>query len=465
MKGRASDCARPVRVCACMRRCTRHSLTRSISTALAGPQERTRLHTINMYGTQYVCHIPPDLCLLDSDEMAVLRAVMVAPSDAQDRGPGDGDGQRPHEHRASTDGHAAADPVPDGDLSELAAVKHVGAKFFKQCLYQVPGWWVYELCFDRHLRQYHSEQTPGKGSRTVAEFFLGYSTSQRGDVPLTEEERLDALVRQYRAGEITVHKDLQNPLESFISFPYRDGTVCDISGVPRRAEVRFSCPTNDRLTQTVRKNRQQQLLAARKPVPDSLEDIDVSFIHSVEEPRTCDYVVHVYTSELCQFEGFGLRRETPHGAASRIRCARAASPGATERIHGTDVHDMVLKLRDLLAPLETALSKDAAVHNAVGGRQSGERGAVGSAGSTHKGSGSSHVGHAAATADDDDSDDLSDFLEDLEAGRPDAVDPAPATQTNTGSAADTAQRLVGDEAAGEEDTQDDLSDFLGDWQR
>jgi len=36
-------------------------------------------------------------------------------------------------------------------------------------LFQWEGWWSYELCFDKYIRQFHQE----KDGTTTAEFFLG----------------------------------------------------------------------------------------------------------------------------------------------------------------------------------------------------------------------------------------------------------------------------------------------------
>ncbi|KAH9368777.1 hypothetical protein HPB48_012422 [Haemaphysalis longicornis] len=61
---------------------------------------------------------------------------------------------------------------------------------------------------------------------------------------------------------------------------YSHGSKCDITGVPRRAEVRYYC-----------------------------DEDSTDYVESVEEPETCSYVFTVHTSRVCAFPP--LKRISP----------------------------------------------------------------------------------------------------------------------------------------------------------
>ncbi|KAH8024219.1 hypothetical protein HPB51_022322 [Rhipicephalus microplus] len=60
--------------------------------------------------------------------------------------------------------------------------------------------------------------------------------------------------------------------QKYHSQVYSHGSKCDITGVPRRAEVRYFC-----------------------------DEESTDYIDSVEEPETCSYVFTVHTSRVCAF--------------------------------------------------------------------------------------------------------------------------------------------------------------------
>lgn len=309
-----------------------------------------------------MCHIPQDLSLLDRDEANLLHRIKKM----KWNGSGVADHQRDDQQAETmasveTDTSEKVSTVQEQDIGIL---KHMNSKFFNQCFFHVPGWWVYELCFDRHLRQFHSKHVPDQQPQVVAEFFLGYAKNQRDKIALKEPEKLDSLLKQYHDGEILVHRNDVDPLSSYVKFQYQSGTTCDITGKPRHAEVRFYCPTNDKLTQTVRKNRRQQMVSAKMSVPGALDDVKVNFVHSIEEPKTCEYIIKVFTDELCQFDGFGPQKMDTESTVRKIRCVRASANEDKESL-GLSIKDITVKIKDLLNPLENALLKDPAVRKIV----------------------------------------------------------------------------------------------------
>ncbi|CAK1540714.1 unnamed protein product [Leptosia nina] len=137
----------------------------------------------------------------------------------------------------------------------------------KICSYRLESYWSYEVCHGRHVRQYH-EDREGKQAKTH-EFFLGR---------WSEEEHLKL------GAEI---KALQEAKENFkttkvegMSLPYveiamSDGTICDLSGSPRRTRVLYVCYTHGKHE-----------------------------IYSMKETSTCEYEIIILSGLLCDHPQF-----------------------------------------------------------------------------------------------------------------------------------------------------------------
>lgn len=82
-----------------------------------------------------------------------------------------------------------------------------------------------------------------------------------------------------------------SPQDSYISFKYHDGTVCDLTNNARTTEVRVYCATDE---------KKQQLLV----LGGSVGGKHSNFIGDIEEPSSCNYILKFYSSDLCKFEGF-----------------------------------------------------------------------------------------------------------------------------------------------------------------
>nr|XP_045624943.1 protein OS-9-like [Procambarus clarkii] len=134
------------------------------------------------------------------------------------------------------------------------------------CLIKTVDWWTYEFCYGSVIKQYHLEDNKASGPIII----LGKYESEYNWKNSSETK---------------------NRLQRFHSQFYVNGTKCDLTGEPRRTEVRFHC-----------------------------EDGVGDYIQRVDEPESCRYVVTVATTRVCHHPYLRLQIvRTPH----TISCAPA----------------------------------------------------------------------------------------------------------------------------------------------
>ncbi|CAN6177370.1 unnamed protein product [Urochloa humidicola] len=134
-----------------------------------------------------------------------------------------------------------------------------------QCFYRHEGWWSYEFCYHGRIRQVHVE-----GEKVIQEYVLGEydneattayhenSTSESAD----DDHHVKDISKRYH-----VHL-------------YTNGTVCDLTDIPRETEVRFVCSE-----------------------PTVL-------ISSIKEISSCKYVVTIQSPMLCKNPLFHQEKRT-----------------------------------------------------------------------------------------------------------------------------------------------------------
>jgi hypothetical protein len=132
------------------------------------------------------------------------------------------------------------------------------------CLYMIEGWWTYKVCFGDEILQYHSEREVDKEGTTDAQ--------GNKAVKVTE-----TIVQSYRLGKYA--SMAENPVslmdlgswdENYIRTTYEDGELCDLSGKPRKTELRVFCDPQD-----------------------------AGSVTDVTEVGTCSYVVDIKTPIMC----------------------------------------------------------------------------------------------------------------------------------------------------------------------
>jgi protein OS-9 len=138
----------------------------------------------------------------------------------------------------------------------------------KTCLSWTDGWWKYEWCHKRHVKQYHHRQFEGD---LHWEYYLGKKPTK-----LTVDALRD--MEAEFGDEMETVIDGEDPFRGkrrVIVLRMGNGTVCDLTGKPRRVEVHIRCsPTGEEKVLTVR------------------------------EVGTCSYELHIHTHRLCTVPAF-----------------------------------------------------------------------------------------------------------------------------------------------------------------
>jgi hypothetical protein len=129
------------------------------------------------------------------------------------------------------------------------------------CVMSGKGWWVYEACWGRQVRQYHQTSD----DKIETEYALGLGPSHKVAKGATKELIF---------GESQLHG-------MYLSAMYTNGTDCDLTGLQRQTEIRVSCAGDD------------------VEAPLSLSE--------VTEVSTCNYLVVLLSQRACDIPE--LRKE------------------------------------------------------------------------------------------------------------------------------------------------------------
>ncbi|KAI9320907.1 hypothetical protein BX666DRAFT_1875459 [Dichotomocladium elegans] len=133
------------------------------------------------------------------------------------------------------------------------------------CLYfPTPGYWTYEYCHMRHVRQFHmdpKDQRQGGSVNTYSlnpTFYLGYFNGAPPAAASGAERPENENTRQQTDLTHTRKKEPAAPTTSlhsvgdqrFLTQRWSGGTTCDLTGKPRSIEIQFHCDlqANDRIS-------------------------------------------------------------------------------------------------------------------------------------------------------------------------------------------------------------------------
>ncbi|KAB7497801.1 Protein OS-9, partial [Armadillidium nasatum] len=142
------------------------------------------------------------------------------------------------------------------------------------CLIKKKDWWSYEFCYGSVIKQYHLEDNKVVGNILI----LGKYESEYN----------------WKNNSKT-----KNKLQKFHTQSYVNGTRCDITGEPRRAEVRFHC-----------------------------EEGMGDYIQQVDEPESCRYVITIATTRVCHHP---YLKPNPNRTPHSINCAPALNQDEFEK--------------------------------------------------------------------------------------------------------------------------------------
>lgn len=156
------------------------------------------------------------------------------------------------------------------------------------CMYFISGWWSYSFCYNTQVKQFH-QLPPGKDTpiyppvedKSTPSYILG-----RFD---KKEARNKGHAQGRGSTDGLAVGEMQAKGESrYLVQRLGGGTICDLTGRPRRVEVQFHCytQTGDR-------------------------------IGWIKEVATCSYLMVIYTPRLCDDVAFLPPRETK---ANAITC-------------------------------------------------------------------------------------------------------------------------------------------------
>ncbi|KAL4654224.1 hypothetical protein ACB092_01G362400 [Castanea dentata] len=136
-----------------------------------------------------------------------------------------------------------------------------------RCLSRQEGWWSYEFCYQKKLRQVHLED-----EKAVQEFVLGQYDAEA-----------TAAFNQ-NLSDISELKDphSKDASQRYHAHQYTNGTMCDLTNQPRETEVRFVCAETR------------------------------AMISSITELSTCKYALTVQCPTLCKHPLFQEERPVWH---------------------------------------------------------------------------------------------------------------------------------------------------------
>ncbi|XP_054745146.1 endoplasmic reticulum lectin 1 [Anastrepha obliqua] len=158
----------------------------------------------------------------------------------------------------------ALPPIPKAPINDFAAVKEFisGSK----CLTGGTGWWKYEFCYGRHVRQFH------KDKKSESELFLGYFSESSHRQWLAKN--LDKMPKRGGYSNALWHH-------------YDQGTHCDRTGSPREVDVKLMCT----------------------PISSSASAVSIYLL----EPKTCQYILVMESPIVCDLiqlaDEYGLVQE------------------------------------------------------------------------------------------------------------------------------------------------------------
>lgn len=141
------------------------------------------------------------------------------------------------------------------------------------CAYRVEGWWTYEVCYKKKVRQYHVDGQ--NGNDVASDFLLGKYADPLMDLHMKDAKN----VSDWNGVESS---------DFYVADMCDEGDVCDLQevggplGMKRTVEVRYYCGSSSR-----------------------------PMLVDVKEPRSCHYIFDVRMASLCSVPGLSSKVHVP----------------------------------------------------------------------------------------------------------------------------------------------------------
>lgn len=139
------------------------------------------------------------------------------------------------------------------------------------------GWWKYEFCYSRHVRQYHVH----KGGEESSIVLGTYDERAYREWLAANPDKRIASTAAAASAQSSTGANSRALLWSF----YGSGAVCELTGRPRHTEIKLKC-TDPAAAVTVSATKTTTQLYL-------LEPATCEYVLSVESPLVCELLRHV----------------------------------------------------------------------------------------------------------------------------------------------------------------------------
>jgi hypothetical protein len=177
------------------------------------------------------------------------------------------------------------------------------------CIKRNEGWWTYEFCIGRQIRQYHRESD---GSIT-SEFLLGMYDTEKNN-PSSSSASSEQQQQEYHQRQLVYeHIDAtqETPRPAFLEY-YAQGTPCNEFEVPRprTTKVYYYCSTTTGGGTSTGSSSSSSTSSSSSH----------HHILSVKETQTCTYTLKIASPVLCEHPHFINEEEKSEDHAEMIHC-------------------------------------------------------------------------------------------------------------------------------------------------
>ncbi|KAF9923010.1 Protein OS-9 [Linnemannia zychae] len=178
-----------------------------------------------------------------------------------------------------------------------------------QCLQQKRDYWTYEYCHKKSIRQYHVAQLNGQWVPDPNELIYTLALYDPKPANIQDQTNNEAALQQRPLSSAPPTTELEvNNERKYLVQRWENGDICDLTGLSRKVEVQFHCaPYDDR-------------------------------IQFVTEPSTCNYIMVIYSPNLCKDPAF---ESIPAPDANKIECRRIVTDEQYQKLKAASIRQAI----------------------------------------------------------------------------------------------------------------------------